>query len=75
MPWPLIAQLIINEGIPVAEAIFKKWSSGAEPTAADFDELRGLASTTAVERLKAKLTAKGIPLDSDQAKQLIALAS
>lgn len=75
MPWPVLIQLIAQYGIPLAENLFQKWSSGKAPTQADFDELRALAAQTALDRLKLQLTAKGIALDSDQAKTLIALVS
>lgn len=71
--WAIIANLIVTQGIPVAEAIFQKWSAGAEPTQKDFDDIRALASQTAADRLKAGLVAAGIPLDSDQARALLAL--
>lgn len=73
MNWVLLAQIIAKEGLPIAEAIWKKWTSGAEPTEQDFAELRGLATQDAAERLKAALVKKGIPLDSPQAVQLLAL--
>lgn len=73
MNWVIIANLIVNEGIPLAEAIFKKWQAGAEPTQADFDEIRVLAKQTAVDRAKLKLVAAGIPLDSDKAKEILGL--
>jgi hypothetical protein len=73
--WEALIPIIAQEGIPVAEALFQKWASGKDPTQADFDELRSLGNQHAIDRIKAKLVARGIPLDSDQAKQLIALAS
>lgn len=75
MNWAILIPIIAQEGIPLAEALFKKWSSGNPPTQADFDELRGLAKQTALDRVKLRLAANGIPLDSDQAKELLALVS
>lgn len=72
--WQVLIPIIAREGIPVAEALYKKWASGLEPTMADFAELRALASQTAQDRVKARLVAAGIPLDGEQAKLLIALA-
>jgi len=71
--WGLLIPIIANEGLPVAEALFKKWSAGTPPSQADFDELRALGQQTALDRTKARLAAAGIPLDSDQAKEILAL--
>lgn len=71
--WAIIAQLVITEGLPLAEAIWKKWTTGTPPTQADFDELRALAGRTAKDRMKAQLTAAGIPLDDPKALALLAL--
>ena len=73
MNWAVLIPIIAQEGIPLAEALFKKWSSGNPPTQADFDELRGLAKQTALDRVKLRLAASGIPLDSQQAQDLLAL--
>lgn len=73
MDWIIIANLIVNEGIPVAEAIFRRWSSGQNPTQADFDEIRALGKQTATDRARLKLVAAGIPLDSEQAKLILSL--
>lgn len=78
MTWAMLIPLIVEygpQGISLAESLWQKWSSGSAPTQKDFDDLRALASQTAADRLKAQLTAKGIPLDSDQAKTLLALVS
>lgn len=71
--WEALIPIIAQEGIPVAEALFQKWSSGALPTQADFDQLRALQKQTALDHVKARLVAKGIPLDSDKAVELLAL--
>jgi len=77
MGWEMIVALIIKEGIevglPLAEALFKKWSSGDAPTAADFTELRAIASLKAVDHVKGRLAAMGIPLDDPRAAALLAL--
>lgn len=73
MNWETIAKLIITIGLPAAEAIVQKWASGKDPTPEDFVELRALYSTTSKDQLKSVLAAKGIPLDSDRAKELLAL--
>jgi hypothetical protein len=75
MPWSAIVPLIIQFGIPLAEQIWKNVTSGKDVTQADWDSLKALASQTAADRMRANLVAAGIPLDSEQAKTLIALAS
>lgn len=75
MDWIIIANLIVNEGLPVAEKIWQKWESGEKATQADFDEIRGLAKQTATDRAKLKLVAAGIALDSEQGKLILSLVS
>lgn len=75
MGWEALIPIIAQYGIPLAEKLFQKWTSGTTPTQADFDELRALASQTAVDRVKARLTAAGIDLNSDQAKQILAMVA
>lgn len=72
MNWIVIAQLVAQYGIPVAEAIFQKVQSGQEPTQADFDQLKAMAQQTAQDRMRAQLVAAGVDLESDLAKQLLA---
>lgn len=73
MNWAILIPIIAQYGIPLAESLFKKWSDGSLPTLADFDELRALGHQTAADRVKALLVSKGIPLDSDKAKEFLAL--
>ena len=75
MNWIVIAQLVAQYGIPVAEAIFQKIQSGQEPTQADFDRLKEMAQQTAADRMKAQLVAAGVDLESDLAKQLMGMSS
>lgn len=75
MGWEALIPIIAQYGIPLAENLFQKWSSGAVPTQADFDELRALASQTALDRMKAALARQGIAQDSDQGKKMLALVS
>jgi len=74
MNWTLLIPIIANYGLPLAEKLFTKWSSGSPPTQTDFDELRAAAQQTATDRMKAALSAAGIPLDDPRAAKLIALA-
>ena len=73
MPWDLIIKLIAQYGLPLAEELWKKWTTGKPPTEADWAALRALASQSAVDRAKARLTAAGIALDSEQGKLLLSL--
>ena len=75
MTWAALIPIIGQYGLPLAEKLWQKWSSGNPPTQADFDELRSDAQQTALDRMKAQLVAKGIPLDSQRALDLLALAS
>jgi hypothetical protein len=74
MSWATLIPIIVQYGLPVAEAIFKKWNAGTVPTQADFDELRLLAGQTAIDRVKLALATAGIAEDSEQGKTLLALA-
>jgi hypothetical protein len=73
MNWITLAGIIAQYGIPVAEAIVKKWTEGSVPTVADFAELRQIATQTSVDILKQTLVKNGISLDSPKAKELLAL--
>ncbi len=73
--WELFIPIIAKEGLPVAEALFKKLTSGNPATQADFDELRALGQQTSLDRLKARLVSAGIPLDSEQGQKFVALVS
>lgn len=73
MTWTILAGIIAQYGLPVAEAIVKKWMAGEPPTVADFTELRQIASQTSVDLLKQTLVKNGVSLDSLKAKELLAL--
>jgi len=72
--WTALIPIIAQYGLPLAESLFQKWTSGAVPTQADWDELRALASQSAQDRMKAQLAAAGIPTDDPKAVALLALA-
>lgn len=75
MTWATLIPLILQYGLPYAEKLWSLITANNAPTQADFDALRALASQTAQDRMKANLTAAGIPLDSPQALALIAAAA
>ncbi len=74
MNWTILIPIIAQYGLPLAESLFQKWTSGTPPTQADFDQLRSLAQRSGQDRMKAQLAAAGIPLDDPKAVQLLALA-
>jgi hypothetical protein len=73
MNWAVLIPIIANYGLPLAEKLFAKWTSGNPPTAADFDELRAEASQTAVDRLKSAAVNAGFTLDDPKVQQLLIL--
>ena len=68
-----MAQLIAQYGLPLAERLWQKWASETEPTQADWDELKSLASQTMESQVIAALARNGIALDSPKAKEMLAL--
>lgn len=73
MTWDVIAGLILQYGIPLAEKLWTKWASGNAPTQADWDELKQLAGQTAKDRMLLALFRAGIEPNSDQGKALLGL--
>jgi len=71
--WYIITQLIITEGLPLAEAIFNKWSSGNPPSKADFDEFRTLAKSASKDRMLLALAKAGVDPESDQGKIFLSM--
>ena len=70
----VIAQLIVQYGLPAAEAI---WKMCQQPTIAqsDWDNLRTMTSQTARDRILLQLKAAGIDPASPQGVAMLALAS
>ena len=66
-------QLIMKVGVPLAEKLWQKWSSGKELTQADWDELKAISEKTPESQLSDALVRAGIPLDSEKAKKLFEL--
>jgi hypothetical protein len=71
--WAALIPIIAQYGLPLAEQLFQKWSSGAAPTQADFDALKAATQVTARQQLIAQLTAANIPLTDPHAVALLAL--
>lgn len=62
MQWTIIAQLILEYGLPFAEKVWSKWSSGKDVTQADFDELNVLANETPQSHLAVVASRAGLPM-------------
>ena len=73
MNWTMLVPLIVKYGIPFAEKIWKLFTAGGVPTEADWLELRALSDQTARSQMTDALIRAGIPLDSNEAKALLAL--
>lgn len=71
----VIAQLIVQYGIPAAEAIWKMVQSATPPSQADWDNLKSLTSQTAKDRTLAQLKAARIDPTSAQGVAMLALVS
>jgi len=75
MGWEQLIPIIAQYGLSLAEKLWQKWSSGATPTQADWDDLRAAAGQTAKDRMVKMLLDQGIDPISEQGKLFIALAS
>lgn len=71
--WESLIPIIAEYGLPLAESLFKKWSSGTPPVQADFDELKALASQKASDEMLKVLAAQGIDPKSPQGLAFLAL--
>ena len=75
MGWEVLIPIIAQYGLPLAEKLWVKWSSGAAPTQADWDDLRAAAGQTAKDRMIKMLQDQGIDPASEQGQLFIKLAS
>lgn len=73
--WMTLIPIIAQYGLPLAESLWQKATTGAPPTQADFDALRTMASQKAADLTRTQLAAAGIALDSPQGKAMLALVS
>ena len=73
MNWLLLAQLIAQYGIPVAEKLWSLWTTGSVPTQADWDNLKQMASVNAKAQMTAALVRNGVDPNSPQGQALLAL--
>jgi hypothetical protein len=75
MNWTTLIPIIAQYGIPIAQKLWQKATSGTQVTQADWDELMAMTRETAKDRLIAQLNAAGIPLTDPKAVALLALVS
>lgn len=75
MPWPLVIQLIAQYGLPLAEQLWKQWSSNTPPTQEDWNTLKALAAQNAKSQMMAALVRNGVDPNSAQGQALLALVS
>lgn len=68
-----MVQIIAQYGIPLAEQLYTKWATGANPTAQDFTDLRTLAQDNGVSAMTAELAKLNIDPKSPQGVALLAL--
>ncbi len=70
--WAALIPVILQYGIPFAEKVWQKWSSGSNPTQADWDELKALGQKTPLSQMKDALSRAGIPETDPRAVALLA---
>lgn len=70
--WATLVPIIAQYGLPFAETLWKKWTSGADPTAQDWADLKAMAQQTALSQMKAALARAGIPETDPHAIALLA---
>lgn len=76
MSWTIVVELLAKFGpaaFDLIKKLIEKWGSTSPVTAADIEELRGLASQTPRSQMEAALLRAGIPVDSEQGKSFLAL--
>jgi hypothetical protein len=70
-----IISLIISQGIPVAEKLWKLWANKTAPTQADWDELKQMGKENAMSQMRLALIQNGIDLTSPQGVAILALTT
>ena len=70
--WATLIPIIASYGLPFAEKLWVKWTSGANPTQADWDDLKSMASQTPLSQMKAALARANIPETDPHAVALLA---
>ena len=75
MSWATWIPVIIQYGLPVAQKLWEKATSGKDPTAEDWAELTTMSKDTAQSRTVIVLLQNGIDPTSDKGKAILALAA
>lgn len=70
--WATLIPIIAQYGLPFAESLWNKWTSGANPTAQDWADLTALAQNTARSQMLAALQRANIPVTDPHAVALLA---
>lgn len=73
MSWAVLIPIIIQYGLPVAEKLFNLFTTGATPTAADWEALKALGTATRKQDMTASLIRNGVDPASPQGQALLAL--
>ncbi len=71
--WSVIAGLVVQYGLPLAERIWQKASSNSPPTQADFDELKAMSERTPESLLREVLAANGVSETDPKAIEIFRL--
>lgn len=74
LTWDIVALLLVKYGIPTADAIVRKWLSGEPVTDTQWQEVRTVASQSARDVMRKKLTEAGINPESVEGVRLLNLA-
>jgi protein-tyrosine-phosphatase len=72
MTWEIIAGLILQYGLPLAEKLWQKYAAGNPPTEADWAELKALAAVSMRDKLTQAMVRNGIDLQGELATKLLA---
>lgn len=72
MNWAMLIPIIAQYGLPLAEALWKKWHSNTLPTQEDWNELKALGQKTVRSQILDGLARAGIPADDPRAVAILA---
>lgn len=75
MPYALIIQLIVQEGLPAAEKLWQLWQSKTEITQADWDALKALSAQNAKSQLAAAISRAGLDFSDPRLADLLKMSA
>lgn len=70
--WSTLIPIIAKYGVDFAELLWQKWATGANPTSADWADLRSLNQKTPHDFLAEALARAGIPVTDQRYVDLMA---